>query len=350
VTRFAAHDCRNCGGGRRQRRLSRQYVNRVRRFVRFLVDHGLVDRQRVAALSALPVNTVPESIPAFQDFLRRHRGLAERTIDRNGRMVMRLLPVLGSDPCAYDAGRVRHVILEQARSCSPAYVKTMTTALRAYLRFLAACGACQPGLDRAVPAIAEWRLSTLPRYLPAEDVERLIASCDEGTSGGLRDRAILLLLARLGLRAGDVAALRLDDVAWHEATLRVCGKARREVRLPLPQDVGDALLAYIERARAQVGGDRVFLRVHAPYRPFSRSSCIGDVVRLALKRVGITDAPSQGAGLLRHSAATAMLRGGATLETVGTVLRHRSVDTTAHYAKVDIPTLTAIAQPWPGEI
>ena len=349
VSRFAAHDCRNCGGRRRQRRLSQQYVNRVRRFVRFLVDHGLIDRERVGAPRASPRNAVPESIPAFQDFLRRHRGLAERTIDRNGCMVMRLLPVLGSDPAAYDAGRVRHVILEQARSCSPAYVKTMTTALRAYLRFLAARGTCKPGLDRAVPAIAEWRLSTLPRYLPAGDVERLIASCDARTSGGLRDRAILLLLVRLGLRAGDVAGLRLDDVAWHEGTLRVCGKGRREVRLPLPQDAGDALLAYIERARPRVPEERLFLRVHAPYRPFSSSRCISGVVRLALERAGIANAPSRGAGLLRHSAATAMLRGGATLETVGTVLRHRSVDTTAHYAKVDVATLTAIAQPWPGE-
>jgi len=346
VTRFAAHDCRNCGGNRQQRPLSRKYVNRVRWFVRFLVDHGLVDQQRMGVPKASPANAVPESIAAFQDFLRRHRGLAERTIDRNGRMVMHLLPVLGNDPKAYDAGRVRNVVLQQTRSCSPAYVKTMTTALRAYLRFLAARGACQAGLDRAVPAIAEWRLSTLPRYLPAEDVERLIASCDARTSSGLRDRAILLLLARLGLRAGDVAALRLDDVAWREGTLRVCGKGRREVRLPLPQDAGDALLAYIERARPRVAEARLFLRVHAPYRPFNS---ISTVVQRALARAGIADAPSRGAGLLRHSAATAMLRGGATLETVGTVLRHRSVDTTAHYAKVDVATLTAIAQPWPGE-
>lgn len=343
VTRFATHDC-CCSGYRRQSRLSRRYVNKVRRFVRFLIEQELV-----AAPPAPTVNSVPESVVAFQEFLRSHRGLAERTIDRNGRLVLRLLPVLGGDPEAYDAARVRHVILEQARSCSPGYVKTMTTALRAYLRFLAARGACQPGLDRAVPAVAEWRLSTLPRYLPAERVEQLISACDTSTPIGLRDHAILLLLARLGLRAGDVTALRLDDLAWHEGTLRLCGKGRREVRLPLPQDVGDALLAYIERVRPRVPEERVFLRVHAPYRPFSRSGCIAAVVRRGLERAGIADAPSQGARLLRHSAATAMLRGGATLETVGTVLRHRSVDTTAHYAKVDVATLTAITQPWPGE-
>lgn len=344
VTRFAVHDCR-CGGYRRHSRLSRSYVNRTRRFVRFLVVQEIAGKPPTSS-----VNAVPESVTAFQDFLRRHRGLAERTIDRHGRMVVRLLPALGSEPCAYDAGRVRHVILEEAGGCSPAYVKTMTSALRAYLRFLIARGVCQPGLDRAVPMVAEWRLSTLPRYLPSVDVERLITACDARTRGGLRDRAILLLLARLGLRAGDVATLRLEDVAWHEGTLRVSGKGRREVRLPLPQDAGDAVLAYIELGRPKVPEQRIFLRIHAPYRPFSSSGGVSDVVRLALKRAGIADAPSQGAGLLRHSAATAMLRAGATLETIGAVLRHRSVDTTTHYAKVDVARLSAFTQPWPGEV
>jgi integrase len=156
----------------------------------------------------------------------------------------------------------------------------MTTALRGYLRFLAAHGACRPWLDWAVPTIPQWRLSALPRYLPLTDVERLIASCDLTKTHGIRDKAILLLLARLGLRAGDICGMRLDDVMWDEGALRVRGKGRREVQLPLPQDAGDALLDYLERARPLVKDDRIFLRssaptgpsqVHAPSRAWSSS-------------------------------------------------------------------------------
>lgn len=143
--------------------------------------------------------------------------------------------------------------------------------------------------------------------------------------------------------------MRLDDITWNEGTLRVRGKGRREVKLPLPQDAGDALLDYLELARPRVGDDRIFLRSSAPYRPFAAPCAISDVVRLALKRAGITDPPSRGANLLRHSAATAMLRAGATLDAIGTVLRHRSSDTTAHYAKVDVAMLRQVAQPWPGD-
>lgn len=164
------------------------------------------------------------------------------------------------------------------------------------------------------------------------------------------DRAILLLLARLGLRAGDVAGLRLSDIEWTSGMLRLNGKARRQVRLPLPQDVGDALLAYIEQERPRVHQEAVFLTMIAPYRSFAQSSHVSTIVALALKRAGISDPPSTGACLLRHSAATSMLRSGATLEAVGTVLRHRSLDMTAHYAKVDVAMLEQIAQPWPGEL
>jgi integrase len=264
-------------------------------------------------------------------------------------MVARLLPSLGEDPGQYDAKLVRQVIVTESQRRSSPYTKTMATALRGYLRFLAAHSACRPWLDRAVPTIPQWRLSALPRYLPPADVERLIASCDLTKPHGIRDKAILLLLVRLGLRAGDILGMRLDDIDWDEGTLRVRGKGRREVRLPLPQDAGDAVLKYLQRARPRVEDDRLFLRSSAPYRPFAGPSAISDVVRLAVKRVGITDPPSRGANLLRHSAATGMLRAGATLDAIGTVLRHRSTDTTAHYAKVDIAMLRQIAQSWPGD-
>ena len=229
-------------------------------------------------------------------------------------MIMRLLAGLGNDPEAYDAALVRRVILDEAKRSSPPHVKTMTTAIRGYLRFLATAGLCRPGLDHAVPIIPQWRLSALPRYLPASSVEHVMACCDLTKPHGVRDRAILLLLARLGLRAGDIMTMRLDDIAWNEGAIRVCGKGRREIRLPLPQDAGDAILDYLSRARPSVDDVRIFLRSSAPFRPFKGPSVISGVVRLALERAGIADAPTRGANLLRHSAATSMLRAGASLD------------------------------------
>ena len=204
-------------------------------------------------------------------------------------------------------------------------------------------------LRAAVPTIPEWRLSTLPRYIDSVQVERLIATCDLTTPTGLRDRAILLLLASLGLRAGDIVSLRLNDLDWQQATLSVRGKGRRETRLPLPQDVGDTVLTYLERARPRVADDRVFFALNAPIRPLKYVGVVTNIVRNAIRKAGI-DAPTKGASLLRHSAATTMLRGGATLDMVGAVLRHRSPDMTAHYAKVDVPMLQQIAQPWAGDV
>jgi integrase/recombinase XerD len=344
IARFAGHRCK-CTGYRRHRHVSAKYVRRVRRFVRFLARRGFVKMNIPSAAKVVNARVVE-----FQDFLRQHRGISERTIDRHGRMVMRLLPDLGDDPGTYDAELIRRTIITEAGRSSRPYVKTMMTALRSYLRFLAANGACRPGLDRAVPAVPQWRLSALPRYLVAADVERLIASCDLSKASGIRDKAILLLLARLGLRAGDIFGMRLDDIGWNEGTLRVRGKGRREVQLPLPQDAGDALLDYLEKGRPLVDCDRIFLRSSAPYRPFANPCAISGVVRLALMRAGITDSPSRGANLLRHSTATAMLRAGATLDAIGSVLRHRSPNTTAHYAKVDIAMLLQIAQPWPRDV
>ena len=341
---FAAHQC-HCPGIRRYDRVSVKYARRARRFVRFLAERGVVARLTLPG----PAPVEPR-VALFQDWLRQHRGISERTISRYGRMVARLQIALGADPARYTAASIRKVILDELRGTSAAHVKTMTTALRGYLRFLGASGTCGLELMHAVPTVPQWRLSAMPRYLPTDDVERIVASCDVSKAHGVRDRAILLLLARLGLRAGDVLDLRLGDICWAESTLRVRGKSRREVCLPLPQDAGDAVLEYICRARPDSDSDAVFLRSSAPYRSFAQSSCISSVVRLALDRAGISDPPSRGANLLRHSAATSMLRAGATLDTIGTVLRHRSTTTTAHYAKVDIPMLLQIAQPWPGEV
>ena len=198
----------------------------------------------------------------------------------------------------------------------------------------------------AVPKVPTWRLAKLPRYLPDADLERIVAACDRPGATARRDRAMVLLLARLGLPASDVVALRLCDLDWKQGRLHVAGKQRRETRLPLPQDAGDAILGYIKAERPTAATDHVFLTARAPIHPISASG-LGDVVWRLIDRAGI-QAPSHGAHILRHSLATRLLREGATLDTIGAVLRHRDADTTAIYAKVDTDLLRQVAQPWPG--
>lgn len=343
VYRFTQHDCR-CDGNRAARSLSRRYVFRVHRFVRFLAATGVV------AGSARREGETDRLVEGYLDWLCRHRGLSGITVHSHRKALRQLLPVLGSVPSRYDAALIRSVILQRRGQESPDALKRLTYPLRSWLRYLGALGHCPAALVWAVPTIASWRGSHLPRYLPAANVERVIAACDRRTALGRRDRAIMLLLARLGLRAEDVRGLRLTDIDWHRGHVRLVGKGRRETKLPLPQEVGDAIFAYLEEGRPPAPDDpHVFLRSAAPWRAFNASGAISGIVARALDRAGIKDAPSRGAHLLRHSTATSMLRDGATLEMIGTLLRHRTITTTGHYAKVDIDRLRLIAQPWPGD-
>ncbi|MCI0416049.1 tyrosine-type recombinase/integrase [bacterium] len=214
------------------------------------------------------------------------------------------------------------------------------------LQFLIAEGKCVTGLESSIPVVAHWRLSSLPRYLQPEEVERVIASCDLVTSIGKRDYAILLLLARLGLRAGDVVRLRLDDINWKEAQVRVLGKGGRQTVLPLTQEVGNAIAGYVKDARPPANADAVFIRSRAPFCSFANHRAVTDLVTLAMRRAGVR-CRRGAAHVLRHSAATSMLRHGASLQEISTILRHRSIDTTRIYAKVDVNALREIAQPWP---
>jgi len=256
------------------------------------------------------------------------------------------MAALGDDPERWEPGAIRSFFLDRANHCGNGTVEKLTTSLRAFLRYLAVKGRCRAGLADVVPGYAHWRLADLPRYLAAEQVNRLIAACDGEVVARRRDRAIVLLLARLGLRAGDVAQLRLEDIEWETGSLRVSGKSRYEVRLPLPQDVGDAIAAYLACRPSACPSDHVFLRNIAPFRPFRKGDGISSVVKRLMQRAGIV-APVKGAHVLRHTAATEMLRHGVPLEKIGLVLRHRGIDTTAYYAKADVTLLKQIAQPWP---
>ena len=338
---FAEHDCECPFIARRGRRLSRRYVSRARRFVAYLARLSVAPTMAASAPKRLPA-----PLTGFRAWMIQHRGVKGTTVDRCERLIEKMLPALGCDTERYSAAPVRRVFLREIDSLTRSYAKTYATALRTFLRFLATHGRCPPNLDRAIPTVPEWRLTALPRYLERNDIDRLIDSCDVSKSLGLRDRAILLLLVRLGLRAGDIVSMRIEDLDWQAGTLRVLGKGRKEVCLPLVQDAGDALLEYLVNARPKIDCDRVFLCFNAPVRHFTNSSTVSGIVCSALRRAGILNPPSKGAHLLRHSAATDMLRSGASLDAISTVLRHQSTDSTAYYAKVDIKMLSKILQSW----
>ena len=306
-------------------------------FIGYLEDRGLLPR--------LPVPPPPPLVAEYMAWARQQQGLAETTLGTYAQAIVPFVAALGDEPSTYDAATIRGYILGRAGAVSTARLNGIGVAIRAFLRFMIATGRCPPGRDRAMPLAAGWRLASIPRFLPEDDIARVLTACDGERR--LRDRAIILLLVRLGMRASEVARLRFDDIDWRQGSLRLCGKGRREELLPLSQEVGDALIAYIERGRPALAARAIFLTEHAPLRPIDRVT-IKCVVRRALERAGV-ESRYKGAHVLRHSAATSMLRHGVSLAGVGTVLRHRSPAMTAHYAKVDMTLLATVAQPWPGD-
>lgn len=246
--------------------------------------------------------------------------------------------------CAQD---VSGFMLEQARRYSAGRTQLIASALRSFLRFLLQCATIATDLSQYVPAPVRRQLSGLPKFMPTEDVERLLQSIDQDCPQGQRDYAIVLLLARLGLRAKEVATLRLEDVDWDAGELVIRGKAGRVERMPLPWEVGEALSRYLGDARPKCSLRSVFVCLRAPRRGFRNGNAVGTIVCRALARAGLHP-PHRGAHLLRHSLATRLLRNGASLVEIGELLRHRDLDTTRIYAKVDERTLGTLAPPWPG--
>jgi site-specific recombinase XerD len=315
----------------------------TRVFLKYLRDTGISTTFPLTP----PVVSDPILVSRFCQWMRLQRGTCDATLSRHRRYGRELLKQLGEVPSQWNAQGLRAFVLEQSHRCGWATVQSCATTLRMFVRFLIADGLCAVRLDAAIPRVAHWRLAALPRSLQPDDVERVIASCDPVSPVGRRDRAILLLLARLGLRAGDVAHLRLRDIDWQGAWIHVCGKSRRETRLPLSQEVGQAIVGYLQHGRPRITIDAVFVRCRAPLRALDSDGAVTAIVARALHRAGVTR-PSRGAAhLLRHSVATSMLRHGASLQDIGALLRHRSIETTQIYAKVDVTALQPIAQPWP---
>ena len=242
-------------------------------------------------------------------------------------LVQEFLATLGDDTSAYDASQVRGFILAVSSQHGEARTRSTVSAVRMFLRFLAVYGHCSPDLVAVVPGIARWRLASLPRYIDAADIERLIAVCDPNCAAGSRDRAIILLLVRLGLRAGDVRDLILADIDWPHGRIRVMGKGRCESWLPLPQEVGDAVLHYLEHFRPGIDDEHVFLSVYAPLGPLPSSGSISGMVRRVIQRADIK-APSMGA----HASAVSWPAALVAVPPVGE--SWRPLDSTANCVKI----------------
>jgi site-specific recombinase XerD len=318
----------------------------------------LVQHLRRAKIMDEPRAPHPESptdvlLPDYERFLLQERGLSQATLDNYLPVARRFLSsAFGTKAVQMGelaAADVQRFILRDKATYSPKRVQLTTSALRSFLGFLYLRGQLAQPLAAAVPTVATWRLSELPQFLEPSQVQQLLDGCDRNDPCGQRDYAALLLLARLGLRAGELVHLDLEDLHWQVGEVLIRGKSAREDCLPLPPEVGRALATYLQKGRPACASRRVFIRMKAPHVGFSSSVAIDNIVQRALRRAKLHP-ERKGAHLLRHSLATQMLRGGASLTQIGQILRHQLPQTTEIYAKVDFKTLRAVAQPWPGGV
>jgi site-specific recombinase XerD len=311
----------------------------------------LRDAGTIAPPASLPITPQDQISAEFGEYLQKERGLALRSI-------LRLLPTIRQFLCETwpargDLGRITQsdvvrYVERHAQDGSPQSGRVMCTSLRAFLRYLHHKGLNPVPLAGCVPSIREWKLAHLPTYLSAEQVQNVLDSCDRVTAIGQRDYAVLTMLAKLGLRANEVASLTLDNIDWRSGEMRVHAKGRQRVVMPIPPDVGAAIAAYLRDGRPKSSCRRLFLRTLAPRVGFASGNAITMIAKAALERAGIQGFAHQGAHLFRHSLATELLRSGATLSEIGQLLRHKGHDTTRIYAKVDIDALRPLSLPWPG--
>ena len=336
--RFRARQVQPCLGDRAA----------LRHLLEFLCRDGVIAADRGLAPRLSPVERCAR---AFEEYLRQDRALAPATVSNYLPFVRGFLagrfrggPVILSRLSAKD---VVNFVQRQAPRLHRKRAKLLTSALRSFLRYARYCGAVRLDLAAAVPVVANWSMPSIPRAIGSDQIRQLLASLDRRTVMGRRDYAVILLLARLGLRSGEVAFLELDDLDWEAGLVRVRGKGGQRTALPLPTEVGQAIAAYLRCGRPDSSSRRVFLRCKAPIRGFLSQCTIGSIIRHALQRAGI-EAPTTGAHQFRHALATQMLRHGASLSEIGEILRHRSPQTTTIYAKVDLKALRSLALPWPG--
>ena len=326
----------------------RQTPNRrgLRLLLELLVDEDIVEAEDPAPLSELEALLLD-----YCGWLTAERGLAEATMVRYLNCARRFLSLRADRDGAMNVESLTGVeatafLLTEARRCSVGAAKGRVAELRALLRYLYVRGSTPTLLSESIPPVAGWHDTAIPPFLSRRDVAALVNSCDRSTAAGIRDYAMLMLLAGLGMRSIEVARLELSDVDWRAGEIRIRGKARRTDRMPLPVEVGNALSVYLVEVRPKSQDRHVFLTLRAPIRNV-RADLLGDVVQRACRRAGL---PEVGAHRLRHALATTLLSDGVPLIDISAVLRHQNLATTALYAKVDFGSLQHVAQPWPGAL
>jgi integrase/recombinase XerD len=338
---------------RRHRRIRTETRRRewyeVTQLLQFLRGRGVCPAARVETTAA------DDLAARYGQHLQDQQGLATATIERYRTVARRFLHERFGDGVvdlrALRTGDVIAFVQRQTQCLQPPALKCLVNAMRSFLRYAQYRGEVATRLADAVPKVAAWTTTpAVPKAISPEHAQRAIDSCDPSTGAGLRDRAVLLLLARLGLRAHEIIALQLEDCDWDSGHLRVSSKSGREQLLPMPADVGAAIAAYLQRGRPKSRDRHLFLRSIAPVRGLMPGSdAVGTMVRHALQRARV-DAPRRGSHQFRHALAVRMLQGGASLNEIGEVLRHQSPQTTSIYARVDITALRSVALPWPGDV
>jgi integrase/recombinase XerD len=315
----------------------------------------LVDFLRRRGICSAPsdpgkATAIQRIVAEYASHLRDDQGLATGTLTNYCSFAESFLSErFGAGPVALDILRgldVIEFVRRKAAFLSPARAKTATTALRSFLRYIRYCGGTQYDLAGAVPAVPNWSMTAIPRAMAPDHLRAVLDGCRRDTAIGRRDYAILMLLARLGLRAAEIVALALDDIDWDTGSIAVVGKGNQPAVLPLPSDVGEALAEYLQRGRPDCISRSLFLRANAPIRGLGRQTTIAKIVVAAIRRAGVKT-PHGGSHQFRHAFAVDMLRHGATLAEIGSLLRHRHPKTTGIYAKVDFDALRPLSQPWP---
>jgi site-specific recombinase XerD len=299
------------------------------------------------------VSAADRLLQRYKDYLRKDRGLAENSVHVYVPFIRDFLAAQSThtgcvSPESFDALTIRSFILEDTLDRSQEYSRLLCTSLRSFFRFLVLCGQTLRDLSNAVPMVRKYRHAVMPAFLSQDEVERALTATDRSTLSGRRDRAILLLLARLGLRAGEIVSLDLNDIHWRAAEIVVRGKGRMVDHLPLVSDVGEALALYLREDRGVSASRRLFLRIWAPRIGLTGPAAVGHIVRRALAQAGIHRSGRGAAHLFRHGLATNMIRHGASMPEISEVLRHRSQNTTAIYAHVSFEALRSVALPWPA--
>jgi len=330
------------------RHLTHEDTVAIQQFMVFLRNKGAIAEQPIPPVQATPVEKMVDD---YALYLKRERALSLGTIAQYRRHVSRFLTddfaEVEHGLSTLDSVSILSYVRSKAARVSRKDAKLMITALRSFLRYAHYQGYIHADLEAAVPAVANWNTVSIPKSLPPDQVERVLAACDRKTAIGKRDYAILLLLARLGLRAGEIVSLRLEDIDWGSGCISIHGKGSNLSQMPLPVDVGEAVALYLRRGRPKSSSRVAFLRSQAPITGLAGAGTVSGRVAAALERAGI-NAVRKGAHQFRHSLATQLLQKGASLPEIAELLRHRSLDCTTIYAKVDLSSLRTLGMAWPG--